>query len=285
MVFVNAAPLPLDSEAGLAHTVRMGATATVIGLHQGHDRCGVIGQTDDDLAAGVRAGVPAAFEEIYDRYARGILAFCAHMLGNRDAAEDALQLTLVSAYRALRGGENPIVLRPWLYTIARNRCLSELRARRDAIRVEVLHHEADTGTGTTDGSTPPPPVATSDPTASWPPASSTPPSTLSGSDTTSGSTPSAPATPAPAPATTSASSGTTTAAPDPTAATTGTGSTDSSGSATAFAARTSTADTAPPVTAAAVITATDPTQAASLTDGTAETASGADTSASTVTSS
>ena len=86
----------------------------------------------------MRAGETAAFEEIYDRYARGILAFCAHMLGSREAAEDALQLTFVSAYRALRSGENSIALRPWLYTIARNRCLSELRARRDAIGVDAL---------------------------------------------------------------------------------------------------------------------------------------------------
>ena len=79
----------------------------------------------------VRAGVEAAFEEIYDRYARGLFAFCAHMLRSREAAEDALQLTLVSAYRAMRESTNEIVLRPWLYAIARNRCLSEIRTRHD----------------------------------------------------------------------------------------------------------------------------------------------------------
>ncbi|MFZ1997385.1 MAG: sigma-70 family RNA polymerase sigma factor, partial [Solirubrobacteraceae bacterium] len=115
----------------------MGDTATVL-VRQMADRGSVVGQSDDELVAGVRGGETAAFEEIYDRYARGILAFCAHMLGNREAAEDALQLTFVSAYRSLRNGENSIALRPWLYTIARNRCLSELRARRDAIRVDEL---------------------------------------------------------------------------------------------------------------------------------------------------
>ncbi len=118
--------------------MRMGETATVLGLRHPADRGSVVGQSDDELVAGVRAGEAAAFEEIYDRYARGILAFCAHMLGSREAAEDALQLTFVSAYRALRNGENSIALRPWLYTIARNRCLSELRARRDAIGVDEL---------------------------------------------------------------------------------------------------------------------------------------------------
>jgi RNA polymerase sigma factor (sigma-70 family) len=116
----------------------MGETATILGWRQSADRGSVVGQSDDELIAGVRGGETAAFEEIYDRYARGILAFCAHMLGSREAAEDALQLTFVSAYRALRNGENSIALRPWLYTIARNRCLSELRARRDAIGVDEL---------------------------------------------------------------------------------------------------------------------------------------------------
>ena len=116
----------------------MGDTATAPGLRQAFDRGYVLGQSDDELVAGVRAGETAAFEEIYDRYARGILAFCTHMLRSREAAEDALQLTFVSAYRALRNGENSIALRPWLYTIARNRCLSELRARRDAVGVDEL---------------------------------------------------------------------------------------------------------------------------------------------------
>jgi RNA polymerase sigma factor (sigma-70 family) len=116
----------------------MGETATVHGLRHSADRASVLGQSDDDLVAGVRTGEAAAFEEIYDRYARGILAFCAHMLSSREAAEDALQLTFVSAYRSLRAGENSIALRPWLYTIARNRCLSELRARREALGVDEL---------------------------------------------------------------------------------------------------------------------------------------------------
>ena len=114
----------------------MGATAEVVGLRQAAGCKPVVGQTDDYLVARVRAGDDAAFEKIYDRYARGMLAFCVHMLGSREAAEDALQLTFVSAYRTLRGGESNISLRPWLYTIARNRCLSELRTRRDGVDVD-----------------------------------------------------------------------------------------------------------------------------------------------------
>jgi RNA polymerase sigma factor (sigma-70 family) len=87
--------------------------------------------SDERLVALVRHGDERAFEAIYDRHNRGILAFCRHMLGSREEAEDAVQHTFLSAYRALRDSEQDVALRPWLYAIARNRCLSMLRARRE----------------------------------------------------------------------------------------------------------------------------------------------------------
>src|SRR5215210_3780583 len=86
---------------------------------------------DDRLAAMVRAGSEPAFEAIFDRHHRTVLAFCRHMVGSTEEAEDAVQHTFLAAYRQLRHGEDPVHLRPWLYTVARNRCLSMLRARRD----------------------------------------------------------------------------------------------------------------------------------------------------------
>jgi RNA polymerase sigma factor (sigma-70 family) len=94
---------------------------------------------DDRLVAQVRAGDDRAFEAIYDRYYLGLLAFCRHMLGSRHEAEDALQHSFASAYRAIRGGAAVIELRPWLYTIARNRCLSALRSRREEVEVDGGH--------------------------------------------------------------------------------------------------------------------------------------------------
>src|SRR5687768_5524390 len=87
--------------------------------------------SDERLVEHVRNGSQAAFEVIYDRHHRGILAFCRHMLHSREEGEDALQHTFISAYRDMVGSEKPIQLRAWLYAIARNRCLSMLRARRE----------------------------------------------------------------------------------------------------------------------------------------------------------
>ncbi|HYI19190.1 MAG TPA: sigma-70 family RNA polymerase sigma factor [Solirubrobacteraceae bacterium] len=87
--------------------------------------------SDDRLVELVRAGSEPAFEAVYDRHHRGILAFSRHMVGTLEEAEDAVQHTFMAAYRELVGTDKRIQLRPWLYTIARNRCLTVLRARRE----------------------------------------------------------------------------------------------------------------------------------------------------------
>jgi RNA polymerase sigma factor (sigma-70 family) len=86
--------------------------------------------------AALRAGHPDAFEAIYDRYHVQILAFCRHFLGSREDGEDAAQHVFVAAHRDLTSSDRTIELRPWLYTIARNRCLSMLRTRRETATLE-----------------------------------------------------------------------------------------------------------------------------------------------------
>jgi RNA polymerase sigma factor (sigma-70 family) len=120
----------------------MAATAVHLRSPEPARRRRLLRVSDDRLVARVRAGEDAAFEIIYDRYYRGLLAFCGQMLGSRHEAEDALQHSFASAYRALRSGTGDIDLRPWLYTIARNRCLSVLRARRAQVSVEGIPADA-----------------------------------------------------------------------------------------------------------------------------------------------
>src|SRR5215218_5445870 len=79
---------------------------------------------DDRLAALAAAGDERAFEALYDRHHRALLGFCRHMLGTREEAEDALQQTYLRAHRALLARGAPAELRPWLFTIARNCCLT-----------------------------------------------------------------------------------------------------------------------------------------------------------------
>lgn len=98
--------------------------------------------SDERLVALVRGGDDAAFEALYDRHHGALLAFCRHMLGSREEAEDALQHTFLAAYRDLLASTKPIDLRPWLFAIARNRCRTLLRARREHLTLAV--HEPST---------------------------------------------------------------------------------------------------------------------------------------------
>ncbi len=84
-------------------------------------------QGDEHLIAMARAGNPGAFEAIVDRYQGRLLGFCRQMLGSTEDAEDVLQEVFVNAYKAMLADEREINLRPWLYRIARNRCLNHLR--------------------------------------------------------------------------------------------------------------------------------------------------------------
>ncbi|MET0558574.1 MAG: RNA polymerase sigma factor, partial [Solirubrobacterales bacterium] len=84
-------------------------------------------QGDAKLIAMARSGNPGAFEAIVDRYEGRLKGFCRQMLGSTEDAEDVLQEVFVNAYKAMLADEREINLRPWLYRIARNRCLNHLR--------------------------------------------------------------------------------------------------------------------------------------------------------------
>jgi RNA polymerase sigma factor (sigma-70 family) len=91
---------------------------------------------DDRLVEEIRRGNEAALEAAYDRHGAGILSFCRHMLGSPEEAEEAVQHSFAAAWADLQRNERPMRLKPWLYAIARNRCLSLLRARRpDALEL------------------------------------------------------------------------------------------------------------------------------------------------------
>ena len=74
-----------------------------------------------------RAGDEAAFRELTESHRRELQVHCYRILGSVQDAEDALQETMLAAWRGLDGFQERSSLRSWLYTIATNRCLNSLR--------------------------------------------------------------------------------------------------------------------------------------------------------------
>ncbi len=74
-----------------------------------------------------RAGYDEAFRVIHDRYRQRLFAYTRQMLTHRQDAEDALQDIFVRAYAGLRASNRELALRAWLYRVAHNRCIDQLR--------------------------------------------------------------------------------------------------------------------------------------------------------------
>src|SRR5947209_3341007 len=88
--------------------------------------------TDGDLIVRTAAGDADAFEQLYHRYARAMFGLALRRLGDRGRAEDAVQETFASLWRAAssyRPERGPGA--PWLYAVARNAIVDRARSRTD----------------------------------------------------------------------------------------------------------------------------------------------------------
>jgi RNA polymerase sigma-70 factor (ECF subfamily) len=94
----------------------------------------------------------AVVEELHRRFAGVLYDKCVRVLGDRTEAEDAVQETFVSAFRALgRFEDTGRGHLPWLYRIATNVCIKLIRTRRRKGAEPLGEHD--------------PPAATADPAA------------------------------------------------------------------------------------------------------------------------
>jgi RNA polymerase sigma-70 factor, ECF subfamily len=80
-----------------------------------------------------RMGDAAAFEALLRQYERPLYGYIYHLMsGNADDAADLLQETFIKVYRALPRIPENVNFPAWLYRVARNCCLDEIRRRRRA---------------------------------------------------------------------------------------------------------------------------------------------------------
>jgi RNA polymerase sigma-70 factor, ECF subfamily len=94
--------------------------------------------TEAALIAAARAGDEAAFRDLTHRHARELHVHCYRMLGSLHDAEDALQDSLLRAWRHLAGFEGRSSFRAWLYRIATNVCLATVTRRPETADDEAI---------------------------------------------------------------------------------------------------------------------------------------------------
>ena len=88
---------------------------------------------DEQLAARYSAGSNACFDELVRRYSGPIYAFILRMVGRPEDADDLTQDVFVQLLKSLPGARHDLPLRPWVYVIARNKCLDHLKRKKSLL--------------------------------------------------------------------------------------------------------------------------------------------------------
>jgi RNA polymerase sigma-70 factor (ECF subfamily) len=94
---------------------------------------------DEYLMARVQHGQPELLERILRRHATPLLTFLERMTGDRHQSEELFQEVFLVVWRKRHQYRYPLPFRPWLYTIALNKCRAAFRRRN---REEPLGDEA-----------------------------------------------------------------------------------------------------------------------------------------------
>ncbi len=96
-----------------------------------------------DLIDRAQSGDEQAFRQLVEPYQRELQVHCYRILGSAQDAEDALQETLLTAWRSLGGFEQRSSMRTWLYRIATTRSLNALRSASRRAPAEWPSHDID----------------------------------------------------------------------------------------------------------------------------------------------
>jgi RNA polymerase sigma-70 factor, ECF subfamily len=91
----------------------------------------------------VQDGDADAFRELFEKHSRAIVNFAYHFVGNRQRAEEIAQDVFLQIYRAAPRYEPTAKFTTWLYRIATNACLNEVRRPEHRHPRRPLEHQPD----------------------------------------------------------------------------------------------------------------------------------------------
>lgn len=101
-------------------------------------------ERDSDLLAHLRAGDHrAVLAGLMERYRQKVMHLAVSIVRDPALAEDLAQTTFVKAWQALPRFDGRAALSTWLYTIARNTCLTAVERERRLVPLEDFEEAAD----------------------------------------------------------------------------------------------------------------------------------------------
>jgi len=98
--------------------------------------------SDEELARRFLRGDDGAFEQLVTRYSKPVYNFALNFLGDPDDADEAAQLTFVQMYQSLPRASLDSPLKPWIYQIARNKCIDLWRSHKGVLRLTARDEQA-----------------------------------------------------------------------------------------------------------------------------------------------
>jgi RNA polymerase sigma-70 factor (ECF subfamily) len=98
---------------------------------------------DVQLMLRFRAGDDEAFRELFEKHSRAIVNFAYHFVGSRPRAEELAQDVFLQVYRAGLRYEPQAKFTTWLYRIATNACLNEVRRPEHRFKKRPLEHQTE----------------------------------------------------------------------------------------------------------------------------------------------
>jgi RNA polymerase sigma-70 factor, ECF subfamily len=102
---------------------------------------GPVMEDTSDLVTRFAAGDEAAVRWVYERYSGPLLTVAMSVLGRRDLADEAVQTTLLKAWRSASSFDTSRELAPWLYTIARRVSIDIWRREQRTAAVNLEDHD------------------------------------------------------------------------------------------------------------------------------------------------
>lgn len=118
------------SQAGSLRSCKMNAASCSLDSMKRELNSNNPSSSDEQLACKSQAGSLEAFEELVSRYERRVFGFVLRSCSNATDAREITQDTFLKAYHALAQFDPAKPFAPWLFTIARRKCIDRHRTLR-----------------------------------------------------------------------------------------------------------------------------------------------------------